>query len=145
MAKSMKFNLVSEFNRIALAAKRAEAKMLNHVGGYIRKTAVRSIRKGIGKKSSMPGMPPFTWIDVYPASIQYAYDSGTSSVVVGGVPFKGSTIPGVIEYGGTEIITQKRSGTRKIGKYAPRPAMRIALKKAIDLAVAAALRDYITP
>lgn len=145
MTFSLRFNFTTEFGRIATAAKKAERKMLSHVGGYIRKTAKRSIRKGIGKMSSLPGMPPKTWIEVYPALIHYAYDPATSSVVVGSLPLKGSTVPGTIEYGGIEILTNKRTGSRKVGKYAPRPAMRIALKRAIDLAIAAALKDYITP
>lgn len=138
----LRFNL--QLHRILTAAERSERKFLMHVGGYIRKTAYNSMKKGIGRASSMPGMPPYFWTEIYRKNLRYDYDKARRSVVIGGVSLGGRQTPGVIEYGGVEILTDRRRGTRKIGKYAPRPALRIALNMAIERAVGAALRNYIT-
>ena len=138
----LRFDL--RLQRILAAAERAEKRMLMHVGGYIRKTAKNMMKKGKGKSSSLPGMPPYFWTEIYRQNIRYAYDKARRSVVIGGVSLGGRTTPGTIEYGGIEILTNKRRGTRKIGKYAPRPAMRLALQMAINQAIGAALRNYIT-
>lgn len=138
----LRFDL--KLHRILTAAERSERRFLMHVGGYIRKTAYNSMKKGTGKISSFPGMPPYFWTEIYRKNLRYAYDKTRRSVVIGGVSLGGRTTPGTIEYGGIEILTNKRRGTRTIGKYAPRPALRIALNKAINQAIGAALKNYIT-
>ena len=143
----IRLKLDLHLDRIIKAAERHEKKLLNHIGGYIRKTAVRSMKKGHGKIVSKPGKPPFTWTLVYPASLRYAYDPVTRTVVIGGLLLGKSAVPvpGIIEKGGMQVLVNKRRYQLYVGKYLPRPALRLALKKAMDRAIAAALKDYIKP
>lgn len=137
------FTLDFRPQNIVTAAERSEARMLGHVGGYLRTTARRLIKKGRGKQTSQTGDPPLTWTNRYKASIFYAYDRMTHSVVAGGIPFGPGAIPGKIENGGMEFLTDRKTGLKKLAKYTPRPAMRIALAIAIQKALPKALKDYI--
>jgi len=142
-----KIRLELALERVIRAAEKHERKLLEHIGGYIRKTAMRSMKKGMGRTVSRPGRPPFTWTKVYPASQRYAYDKETRTVVVGGLRYgkHPGRIPKIIEYGGTEVLLSLRTGRIGIGSYLPRPALRLALLKAIDQAIGAAIRGFVKP
>lgn len=145
---NIKIKLDLQLNRIMQAAERNERKLLNHIGGYIRKTAKRSIKKGSkGSGVSMPGFPPKTWVNTYPDFLRYAYDRNTHSVVIGSllVGRNPVPVPGIIEKGGLEVVKDPKTKRYFVASYLPRPALRIALKLAINSAIAAALRGYIKP
>lgn len=134
----------SALKNIQKAAERKEEKMLGFAAGYIRRTAMSSMKRGSPGQTSLPGGPPLFWTERYRHSIQYAYDRSTRSVVIGGISYNGIPVPGFIERGGMELVT-KKTGRQFVGQYRPRPAMQLALAVAIQQRkVQEALKDYIT-
>lgn len=117
--------------------------MLGYVGGYIRKVSRRSMKQGKGRQRSETGDPPLAWNNRYKASVAYAYDRTRRSVVAGGTMFSNVAIPGLIENGGMEFLTNRKTGLRKLAKYTSRPAMRLALQVAIEKALPKALKDFL--
>lgn len=87
--------------RIEAKRLRAMAKM----GGFIRTTAQRSIRKG--KTSSLPGQPPKSHTGLLKDQIWFAYDPAADSVVIGPVEFRNSGVPEALEFGGTVHVRNR--------------------------------------
>lgn len=100
---------------------------LNRAGGFIRKTAQRSIRER--KKVSKPGSPPHSHAGQLRELIFYSYDPAARSVVVGPLPFRRAkgVVPPLLEYGGTATRREK-SGAARLLRYRPRPFMAPALE-----------------
>lgn len=126
------------FDRKAVAAEigAKSAKALSKFGGYVRKTAQRSMRRR--KKPSEPGQPPSTHSRDAVASLRnilYALDrnSPLGRVVVGpvllnqkqyiGGVLTSGTVPQLHEFGGRAGIREKLVGRewRPRGKFKPRP------------------------
>lgn len=140
------------------AVDRARIKNLTKAGGFVRKTAQRSIRKRKG--TSAPGSPPYSHTGTLRRLIFFGYDVTTDSVVVGPIPTNQvffrkdrkpvtGTVPSVLEYGGTitrlEVqrsdgewrradlrsrrrLADKRTRYKRV-RIKPRPFMRPALEK----------------
>jgi hypothetical protein len=126
------------------AAERCDKKLQFRIAGYIRSIARNSIKSGAKGQKSKKGGPPLTWTKRYKNSIVFAYDSSTRSTVVGGLNFGGLVpIPSLIETGGMAFRINKLKGTRKLSRYQPRPAMRLALAVAIEKIIPTEMKDYI--
>ena len=104
---SFAYNVKSMFfDRRAVidAVGRANAVVLSKAGAFIRRSAKGRIR--YAKSPSKPGSPPHAHRGKHGSSplrdlIYFAYDSRTSSVVVGPTPFHGAAIvPRVLELSG---------------------------------------------
>lgn len=134
----------------------------NWIGGTLRKTAQRSIRKSTGKTlHSPPGSPVRTSTGIYPKTILYEFNPRTKTLICGPkkLPIKSNVSPGsrksipeLLEKGGTGIAgkpsyrqvrptKKKRGQKRKMvwvtipagpRRYAPRPTMGNAYKKTIN-------------
>ncbi len=88
----------------------ATRKILNHIGGMIRLTAKRSIKKAPTHSAvSRPGKPPLSHTGLLKNYIWYSFDPQASSVVVGPVALraKGKDVPHTLEYGGSTKIKKK--------------------------------------
>jgi len=141
----MKLKLTWEPFKIMRAVERSERKLLNNVGGYIRKTAQNSMKLGARGQRSREGEPPLSHTKRYKANVKYAYDGSTRSVVVGAESFDGNPTPGIIENGGPEYIRVGLFRKRVLAQFKRRPAMRLALEKAQEKFINEALKDYIAP
>lgn len=126
---------------------------MTKIGGYIRTTAKRSMRKtGKSKKTqtSAPGKPPRRHTGMLRDKIFFVYDENKRAVVVGPLKWTspqsnlkptgtGKSAAGVLEHGGWVTGQTNRKSTTK-GKYLkgqqrslfiqPRPYMGPALEKA---------------
>jgi hypothetical protein len=104
--------VTTQFNRprVMRALSLGRAKALNHIGGYVRLVAQRSIKKG-KRGPSLPGRPPHSQIGTLRTHIYYSYDERSASVIIGpskvimqrdsyGQPMAGMTVPQVLEKGG---------------------------------------------
>ena len=139
-----------------------EFKALRRIGGWIRKTAKRSMRRR--RKVSKPGKPPSVWAGDLKEKLFFHYQPGSAteenSVVVGPSYFPRAhrkiahlsqqTIPRTLELGGTETFRNVRPGppvggnqlvTQRTIKILARPYMNPALEKAIQRGV---IRDAFT-
>ncbi len=117
------------------AVDRARRRNLTRLGGWIRKTARRSILKR--KSTSAPGKPPSSHVGRLKNLIFYAFDEAQFSVVIGamlwgGAKFRGSRrAPELLEHGG--VTSRSRRGRRpRRMRYRPRPFMGPALGKAVS-------------
>jgi len=113
---------------VIAAVDKAARKVLNHIGGMIRLTARRSIRKAPSyKAASKPGKPPLSHTGLLRNYILYSFDPQSNSVVVGPAALnaKGKNVPAILEYGGQSTVYSK-NGKRKINIKA-RPFMNPAL------------------
>ena len=113
----MKVKTRLDVQRIIKAQRRANIKTLPHAGGFIRKTAMRSIRKRKGP--SPRGTPPHTHTKRLPGSILYGVDKMAESVVIGPARTKIGLAGKVHEHG----------GRIKQDHFEPRPFMGPALEK----------------
>ena len=106
---------------------------MKRIGGKIRWAAMDLPgMKHVTKGTSAPGQPPHRHHKRTRGSlrqIEYDYDPKTKSVVVGPIFFKRGDTPHLIEFGGTRVVTRKRSAARKL-QYRARPFMGAALKEA---------------
>lgn len=104
-------------------------------GSFVRMDARRSLRTSV-KKTSSPGDPPFVRAkSPLKKMIFFAYEPFTDGVVIGPLEFrnaKAKMTPKRLEYGGTHRITSRRTGRRRVVKYAPRPFMRPAFEQVIE-------------
>ncbi|HBG25665.1 MAG TPA: hypothetical protein DDX75_01060 [Phycisphaerales bacterium] len=106
----------------------ATRKVLNRIGGMIRLTARRSIKKAPSHRSiSKPGKPPFSHTGLLRNYIYYSFDPQSRSVVIGPAALnaKGKNVPRTLEYSGTAKIKTKQ-GSRNV-HIAARPFMAPAL------------------
>lgn len=131
------------FDRAAVinATNKADRKALGHIGGEIRKTAKRSIKKAPKGKSqwktaagehflarapgsvSAPGSPPVSHTGRLKKGILYGYDKDRNSVVVGPTLWRTSEPLELLEYGGTTTRNKKPA------RYRARPFMGPAMEK----------------
>ena len=93
------------------AVDRAKRQSMQHAGGWIRKTARRSIKKN--KTVSKPGQPPHSHAGQLRGLIFYAYDPGSESVVIGPLRFRRGEAPKLLEFGGKVSRKDRRSGRRR--------------------------------
>jgi len=153
---------------VIAAVGKARADNFRRCGGYLKKVGKNSMRyTSDPTKRSMPGAPPFArrsigfnreykskdgTVKSRPTSplkelIEYSYDFGTKTVVIGPMIFRNSAsnyrVPEVLEKGGrvstfipsrvaAELAGKKHTGsTGKLTKVTiePRPTMQLALKK----------------
>jgi hypothetical protein len=135
---------------------RAEIKVLSKFGAFVMTSARRSMRSG-GKKGkvSLPGEPPRAHKGTLKKGrygVQFAYDTGTKSVVVGAQKFgrnrrNSDTVPANLEYGGTlnnegKVITVKRKpGRNARGQFVTAGTERITLHGRARIAA----RPYMGP
>lgn len=101
---------------IAAIGKAAAAGMARSAG-YVRKVARNSMKKK--RKASAPGQPPAVHEGSLKRLLFFAQDTSATSVVIGPVAFKGSKVPGVLEFGA--------------GKLEKRPYMKPAMDKAVPI------------
>jgi hypothetical protein len=95
---------------VLAAVDKATRKVLNRIGGMIRLTARRSIKKAPnGKAVSKPGKPPLSHTGLLRNYIYYSFDPQARSVVVGPVALraKGKNVPHTLEYSGSTKIRNK--------------------------------------
>jgi hypothetical protein len=120
--------------RVRAALARAEVKVLSKAGAFVRRRARTSLRRR--KKTSAPGTPPSVHSTDNFATLKnilFGLEPGGHAVVVGprrtnqklfvfGQRQTGA-VPGVLEYGGTIGMPQKRVGNRWVamGRRKPRP------------------------
>lgn len=81
----------------------AERRAMGHFGGYVRKTAIRSMRHR--RAYSPPGKPPSRHVGLIGRLTFYSYDPGRGSVVVGPLRARSRrqgtmTVPELLEHGG---------------------------------------------
>ncbi len=100
--------LFMDRDRVIRATDRAQRRALSRIGGYVRTTAKRSIRKR--KKKSEPGKPPSSHSGELRGGIWFSYEPREKTVVIGPVSF-GTGVPSVLEHGGTINVKTDRRGT----------------------------------
>jgi len=123
--------------RVQRAMDAATQRALNKAGGWIRKTARRSIRKRKG--ISQPGQPPHSHAGQLRDLLIYGYEPYAKTVVIGPLPFKAGEAPSLLEFGGAvarQLPHPKRGAARRPGGmrrmvYRKRPFMGPALDKAL--------------
>ena len=121
----------SFFDRKAVLKRvdRARRHVLSKFGGYVRKTARRSItkapyitRKPRGQKRvdfrtkiSRPGRPPYSRTGLLKKLIFFGYDPRRDSVVIGPEPLNQKTgdAPEALEYGGTSTVVEGPKDNRR--------------------------------
>lgn len=134
-------------DRVGQYMTKKKIRAFNRLGGFIRTTARRSIRRRSYKVTSPPGSPPFAHIKHPTATlknIQYAYVPASDSMVAGPLLLHGGNkrsygkpVPAVHEFGGDRVnimwrwIDGKKTKRLRPGSYPPRPFMRPALGKAL--------------
>ena len=95
---------------VIAAVDNATRKVLNRIGGMIRLTARRSIKKAPSHNSiSKPGKPPLSHTGLLRNYIYYSFDPQSRSVVVGPAALnaKGKNVPRTLEHSGTAKIKSK--------------------------------------
>ncbi|MEN6385311.1 MAG: hypothetical protein ABFD79_08930 [Phycisphaerales bacterium] len=95
---------------VVQAVDSATRKVLNRIGGMIRLTARRSIKKASTHNAvSKPGKPPLSHTGLLRNYIYYSFDPQARSVIVGPVALraKGKNVPHTLEYSGTAKIRNK--------------------------------------
>jgi hypothetical protein len=105
---------------VIAAVDTATRKVLNRIGGMLRLTARRSIKKASTHSAvSKPGKPPLSHTGLLKNYIWYSFDPQNSSVVVGPVALKakGKDVPHTLEYGGKTKVKNRNV------HIAPRPFM----------------------
>lgn len=122
------------------AVGKARSKAMLRIGGYIRLTSRRSIRKRKG--SSKPGSPPHSHVGLLRQHIYFSYDFGSKTVVIGpalittpgrrfATPDGDETVPSVLEYGGSVNMRRRSNRPGQFKKViAARPYMGPALDAA---------------
>jgi len=128
-------NLFFDRATVIKAVDAGRRKALNRIGGFLRTTAKRSIRKRKG--TSAPGQPPSSHVGLLRDHIYYSYDPVSQSVVIGpalitsnhktATPIN-ATVPQVLEYGG-RVLRRKNNRTIQT-VVAPRPFMGPAMQTA---------------
>lgn len=98
--------------RVLKAVDAGRRQALGHIGGFTRKTAMRSIRRS--SRTSRPGRPPNAHEDRLKKNIWYAYDPRHESVVIGPVQFRSSIVPQTLEHGGTIRVTNKLLNVQRL-------------------------------
>ena len=114
---------------VVSAVDEATRKILNHIGGMLRLTARRSIKKAPSHNSvSKPGKPPLSHTGLLRNYIWYSFDPQANSVVAGPVALnaKGKNVPHILEYSGDARIKTK-NGSKNV-HIAARPFMGPALE-----------------
>lgn len=120
--------------RVRRAMSETKQRVLNHIGGTIRKIARHSIRpRNNYNLASPPGKPPYSHRGLLRKLILYGYDRSSDSVVIGPVGFTNSNVPNVLEFGGMSTRTNWDSGSNSVVhkrvRIRPRPYMRPALQE----------------
>lgn len=113
---------------VLAAVDNATRKVLNRIGGMIRLTARRSIKKASSHTAvSKPGKPPLSHMGLLRNYIYYSFDPISRSVLVGPVALnaKGKNVPPTLEYSGNTRIKIKH-GSKNV-HIAARPFMGPAL------------------
>ncbi|MEZ6068271.1 MAG: hypothetical protein R3B90_21730 [Planctomycetaceae bacterium] len=107
------------------AADRAARRVMMRIGGFIRLTASRSLRKRKGV--SRPDGPPHSHGPTLRRNILWSYDPTARSVIVGprALPGKAGSLRH-LEHGGAAPIVN--NGRRVRANFAARPFMRPALQ-----------------
>lgn len=127
MSLSIKVYAQSFFDKEAVqqAVGKASASVMGKQGGYVRKVAQNSIRRGKKTEVSAPGQPPISHTGALKRFIYYALDRQSKTVVVGPARLdKPGLATAALEYGGE---TTNAAGQR--GRIRARPFMGPALEK----------------
>jgi hypothetical protein len=108
---------------------RNTSRFMLRMGGFIRLTARRSIRRR--KAASRPGTPPTDRTGKLKRGIYFGFNPARRSVVIGptrsGGTVHGGRGPRALEEGG-----RLRDRDGRLRRYVPRPFMKPALDKGID-------------
>lgn len=130
-------SVVAEFffdrKKVIDAMDRKVAKAMNFIGGTLRKTAKRSVRKSTkNKPHGVEGGPVRTQTGIYPKTILYEYDPRKKTVICGPKklsitdavqPVNRSSVPELLEKGGRAIATRstymfvKSQGRNRRGQF----------------------------
>jgi len=97
--------------KVIRSVERGQRRAMTRVGGFVRTTARRSIRKR--KRASEPGKPPSSHTGLLRGGIFFNYEPDQGTVVIGPVKFKNSNAPEVLEYGGTATIRRRNTKNEK--------------------------------
>lgn len=94
-------------DRVIKGMDRATKRALSKIGAFIRRSARSSMRKRNGP--SRPGMPPNVHTGLLKDRLFFAYEPTSKTVVVGPEALSSSsTVPGLMEFGGTVVTKSKR-------------------------------------
>lgn len=125
MVPRIDFSFFLNRDKVKKLLQKRERRWLARSGGFIRKSAINSIKNK--NYNSKPGDPPHSRTGQYKKSIFFAYDAVAGSVQVGTrAEFgrRGSNVPELLEFGGQ--TTDWRTG--KPATYRARPHMGPALE-----------------
>ena len=117
---------------------RANAKNLSRAGSFIRRSARSSLRRR--KRVSEPGQPPSVHTQDRVATLKniwFVFERRRASVVVGPLRLNGSTlrgsnrstVPELLELGGSAVLESRKKKRRRRARYAARPFMGPAMKR----------------
>lgn len=130
-------NFIAEQKRLFAAVERGQRRGLMRGGGYVRRVARNSIRKG-GKRKNRVSNPgdPIRW-HTRPGikdNIYFAYDQRDGVVPVGPIKFAGSDVPETLEHGGKVEIRRHvyRNGQRVIERSVVHIDRRPTMGNALD-------------
>ncbi|MFA6805220.1 MAG: hypothetical protein WCR17_04515 [Candidatus Methanomethylophilaceae archaeon] len=135
--------IISSFDRVAKAAKKASSKALRSSGAYLRKVVQSGIKKGKIKDGEMipskPGTPPHYWQQPglnFKKSILFGVDAENESVVVGAIAGRYGKLGQLHEFGGSKMNKVWDRETKKeisvLATYPARPFMAPGLAKSKD-------------
>lgn len=105
---------------------RRTRKFFLRLGGYTRKVARNSMKKGTSRRSSQPGQAPRYHTRLLKDHLFFSYDPQQNSVVIGPVALNSTDpdIPRLLEEGGTAVRRfwlYSRAGNQR-GRYDPNDA-----------------------
>jgi hypothetical protein len=114
------------FDRQAVidAVGRERAGIMARAGALVRTIARRSMRHR--RASSRPPAPPSSHAGQLRDLLFFGYDAATENTLVGPVRIDAGIVPHLLEFGGEERVTDRRSDTRT-ARYAGNPFMAPAL------------------
>ena len=145
-------SLFFDRGKVLRAVNAARRKALSKAGAFIRETAKRGIKGRVGR-SGPAGHPPYSHVGAKRRRVNqqrrrqgkapirggfkgikhilFGYDPATESVVIGPVGLQGSSVPNVLEFGGTSTISRFHNGrvVEEKVRIAPHPYMGPALEK----------------
>lgn len=116
--KSMFFDRAAVIND----TEKKERAALSQIGAFVRRRARSLIRsrkrnpkRGRRSRLSRPGEPPISWAKPGIKDILFHYDAKSKSVLIGPLQFNSSgDVPGLLEFGGTQQITESRYADRQM-------------------------------
>lgn len=135
------------------AKERAHKRVTMKQAAYVRTAARRSMRTApdvrarrrqagganvraasLRVRRSRPGQPPFNRTGKLKNAIRFAYDRSARGAIVGPLGLSGSTGAALLEYGGTDVMIERRNGRRRKRRVTikARPYMSSTIERTAD-------------